>query len=142
VLTLPPLRARRADLGLLIRARLDALGSDAVFRPNAARALLLHDWPGNIRDLVQVIELADLQREGPIIERAHLPAALGARQMPPPTSPDLSPEDAAERAELIAQLAEFGGNVTALCRRLDVHRVTLYRRFRRLGIDPAAHRGG
>ena len=113
VVALPPLRDRRADLGLLIRAR-----------------------------LVQVLELAELQRDGGPIERAHLPPTL---QIPPPEAAPiedaLSPEDQAERADLIAQLAEVDGNVTALCRRLDLHRVTLYRRLRRLGIDPAALRG-
>lgn len=142
VVALPPLRERRTDLGLLIRARLEALDSQASLSTGAALALLQHAWPGNVRELVQVLELAELQRSGGPIERRHLPATLQATPTKAPAADHgLSPEEQAERADLIAQLAELGGNVTALCRRLDLHRVTLYRRFRRLGIDPAAHRG-
>ncbi len=77
-LTLPPLRARRQDIPLLIDHSLRALvvrhgrGPVAV-DPEAQRRLLTYDWPGNIRELQNVLERAMLLAEQDVIGPEHLP---------------------------------------------------------------------
>jgi DNA-binding NtrC family response regulator len=98
---LPPLRARRGDLGLLIRAVLAGVAGGAGVRlaPVALRALLHHDWPFNIRELEKVLTTAVALAPEGIIELAHLPEALRlppgssrpvpAVAAPPPVAPSL-----------------------------------------------------
>src|SRR5712692_7672015 len=79
-LSLPPLRERREDLGLLIAALLRKLAGDAAngvtFAPEAARALLLHRWPLNVRELEKCLSGAIvLAREG-VVELGHLPSSV------------------------------------------------------------------
>jgi transcriptional regulator with AAA-type ATPase domain len=85
--TLPPLRARREDLGGLVRAVLRRLvplpQALPGLRRDAARALLAFDWPGNVRQLVQVLSQALALREGDApIGLEHLPALLGVHKAP------------------------------------------------------------
>jgi DNA-binding NtrC family response regulator len=87
-LTLPPLRARRQDIPLLIDHFLRELterhgrGPVAV-DPEAQRRLLAYDWPGNIRELQNVLERAMLLAEQDVIGPEHLtPTVLGAAGSP------------------------------------------------------------
>jgi DNA-binding NtrC family response regulator len=90
-LTLPPLRARRQDLPLLI----DHFLRDLVARhgrgpvavdPEAQRRLLAYDWPGNIRELQNVLERAMLLAEQDVIGPEHLPAEVRAPVSAPATA--------------------------------------------------------
>ncbi|MCA9594700.1 MAG: sigma 54-interacting transcriptional regulator [Myxococcales bacterium] len=69
---LPPLRARKVDLGLLIA---DLLPDDAVpeMEVAAARALFAYDWPGNVRELSQCLQVAAKLAGGEPIALEHLP---------------------------------------------------------------------
>jgi transcriptional regulator with GAF, ATPase, and Fis domain len=73
-LRLPPLRERRADFGLLLRARLtEIVGAERVtFTPNALRALFLHGWPLNIRELDSVLKRAVALSADGVIDVRHL----------------------------------------------------------------------
>jgi transcriptional regulator with AAA-type ATPase domain len=87
--TLPPLRERREDLGGLVRTVLRRLVPSPqalpVLRRDAARALLAFDWPGNVRQLVQVLSQALALREGDApIGLEHLPGLLGVHRTPTP----------------------------------------------------------
>ena len=100
-LELPSVRERREDLGLLVRAlvrRKHARSMDEVaFTCEAARALFLHGWPRNVRELEKALEaalvLAGRERIGP----HHLPAAvvreppLPAKAETPPAAPPAGP---------------------------------------------------
>jgi len=80
-LTLPPLREREGDLALLLRqfinrfAKANGKTIDKI-SPLAMRALLDHPYPGNIRELENVIQLAVTMAEGETIQFADLPARL------------------------------------------------------------------
>src|SRR5262245_18829906 len=64
-LTVPPLRARRAQIAVLAaRFARDATGRDDALSPAALNRLLAHDWPGNVRELKNVIERAALLAAG------------------------------------------------------------------------------
>src|SRR5262249_47560251 len=78
---LPPLRERKPDIAPLARALLDRFS--AKFRkgleglhPDVLAALEAYPWPGNIRQLENVIQLAVIVSSGTELLRAHLPAAV------------------------------------------------------------------
>src|SRR5216683_611483 len=148
-LSLPPLRERREDLGLLIAALLRKLAGDAAngvtFAPEAARALLLHRWPLNVRELEKCLSGAIvLAREGRI-ELEHLPSTLRTpeRTLPPATTaPRLSKqeEERSRHDQLVTLLRDKDGNVTAVARAMNKPRTQVQRWLRRLGIDPLSFR--
>ena len=145
-LSLPPLRERREDFGLLIAALLRKLAGEAAdgvtFSPEAARALLLHTWPLNVRELEKCLSGAIvLSREGRI-ELEHLPSSLQSREpqagtTPPPSKQD---KDRSRHENLVALLRQHGGNVTAVARAMGKGRTQVQRWLRRLGIDPLSFR--
>jgi transcriptional regulator with GAF, ATPase, and Fis domain len=150
-LSLPPLRERREDLGLLIATLVRKLAGDAArdvtFAPRAARALLLHRWPLNVRELENCLSRAIvLAREGPI-DLEHLPASLHSaledRLAPAaaPRRPSKQEKERRLRDELIKRLEEHRGNVTAVAGAMSKPRTQVQRWLRRLGIDPASFRG-
>jgi DNA-binding NtrC family response regulator len=155
-IAVPPLRERRADVPLLARAFLrDAEGevarSGLCFSDEALRALSAYDWPGNIRELrnvvlriaatvpASVIEVADLPGE---VQSAAAPARASAAPDEAARAPAPAPSSTAEprRAELLRALEASGWNVARTAASLQISRMTLYRRLRKHGIarcDPA-----
>jgi sigma-54 dependent transcriptional regulator, acetoin dehydrogenase operon transcriptional activator AcoR len=151
-LELPPLRARREDLGILIASLLrklpQARASELTFSSDAARALLRYDWPLNIRELEKWLTMASLLAKSGRIELNHLPQpaplpALGGDARAPagpaldagPSKADaLSAEDAARRVELLALFHEHGGNISAVARAMGKGRTQIQRWIQRYGI--------
>lgn len=132
-LTVPPLRERQ-DLDWLI-ARMLARHQDEsgapVLSPAAMSALKAHAWPGNIRELANVVAVAAALCEGGVIETQDLPEVLA------PAGVAASPEEATLRATL----AGCNGNVSEAARRLGVDRSTVHRQIRRLGMKGYKGRG-
>ena len=138
-LTLPPLRARRAELTALAAA---LLPRGAHLGDPAMRALLRYDWPGNIRELKNTLWRAAILAEGREIEPAHLglvggngpaaaaDAALDAR------GPDEAPPPLAEveRRAVAAALAHTAGNRRQAAALLGIARSTLQEKLRRHGL--------
>jgi transcriptional regulator with GAF, ATPase, and Fis domain len=145
VVELPPLAERREDLAMLIAALLEAgdLGNLAL-TPAAARALFIHDWPDNVRELGMALATAGaLAGRGPI-DLAHLPRPLRAPAPGSAEAPEaepLSDDERAQREQLEALLAEHGGNISAVARAAGKARWQIHRWMRRFGIDPARFRG-
>ncbi len=77
-ITLPPLRDRRVDLGLLIPAllRRQPRAEKVRFTPQAASLLFEHAWPRNIRELARALEVATAMADGQPIAIEHLPEEL------------------------------------------------------------------
>ena len=126
---LPPLRQRRADIPLLVRAFLQECRAvtgkevDAVSQ-DAMRRMIDYDWPGNVRELRNAIEYALIQAEGALLQPDDLPPELHASA---PTDPANWPDDEAERIR--AALEHTGGNRKEAAKLLDISRATLYRRL-------------
>ncbi len=147
----PPLRERREDLGLLVAALLKRLlgegAASVAFGLPAARALLLHPWPLNVRELEKALGVAAALAENGRIELAHLPASIRAPPSPPqgaaavgaPPRP-LSPGDAVRRDEIVELLRAHQGNVTAVARAMGKARVQVQRWLKRFGLDPGGFR--
>ncbi len=146
----PPLHERPDDIPALV-AHFSAMHRARTGRhapkwtPAALSLLAGYRWPGNIRELANIVErLAILHAGGDVDERhvrAVLPVDGGARRaeepLPDPSSLDQSLTDTLdshERILIVRALSAAGGNVTEASRRLKTDRANLYRRMRRLGI--------
>lgn len=130
VIPMPALRERPSDIMPLARyaARQTRL-RDLDFTPAAQRALIDHDWPGNIDELVHVIHAAALITE--TIDTRHLPPELTGH-----TSRKLSRLETFERDEIARILSRPGASVSDAATELGISRATIYRRLSKLGIDP------
>ncbi len=145
---LPPLRARKEDIPLLVDHFLGRFnrrqGRNVAGVDHDALALLMaHDYPGNVRELGNIIERAFvLCGEGPI-RREHLPPELGGRPVAAaPAEATLAAQmRVAEEAAIRAALDRHGGNRLAAARALGLHKSTLFRKIKALGIESAAGRG-
>jgi len=144
-LNVPPLRARREDLGLLLRRIVKELprGLEQVrFELDALRMLLLHPWSLNVRELrrtiLAAVDLAGADDDGPVlVGPQHLPASL---ERPPPTraASRLSQADQELRARLVTLLARHHGNVAAVAREMGRARTGVQRLMARLGVERPA----
>jgi len=145
-ITLPPLRERVEDLPLLVEHIVlkHAEGNKTAtvrVAPDAMRLLLGYGWPGNIRELENVIERGMILCDGTTITAASLPAVINSAQgqsIPDRVGEDLSikkAEDAIERDLIRKALLRTGGNRTQAAKILEIsHRSLLYK-LKEFGID-------
>ncbi len=139
VIHIPPLRERLGDVPLLVerllgRCRMAAAKRIQAVSPEAMERLMRHDYPGNVRELENILEYAAILCPGPTIEVCHLPEGLrGAASGGPPqtgrTMDDIRRE-AARQAVL-----RHGGNRNAACRELGISKDTLRRILGRRDAD-------
>jgi sigma-54 dependent transcriptional regulator, acetoin dehydrogenase operon transcriptional activator AcoR len=128
VLTVPPLRERRDEFAALCANLLAEPGAEpARLTPRAAAALAAADWPGNVRQLLQVLASARIRAAGPTIDLPDLPTH---HQRTPQAGP-LDEVQRAERRVLMAALREAGGDRNTVAKRLGISRATVYRKLRR-----------
>ncbi len=132
---LPPLRERH-DLVWLIERLLRGDGASPApeLVPEARAALLAWRWPGNLRELHNVIEYARAVCSDGVIRVEDLPESFGATAGTPPAEP--APADA---QMLVQYLRAAHWNVTAVAQQMGVSRMTLYRRMKRWGIASPNH---
>jgi PAS domain S-box-containing protein len=133
---LPPLKDRPEDVPLLIDHFVPRLariaGKDVVGVSEEALALLLdHDWPGNVRELKNAFEHAIVLCPGGLIRPEHLPASLRRAGAPPAAT---SFENAEARV-IREALVRHDGNRTAAARELGIHKTTLWRKMKKLGMS-------
>ena len=148
-LTLPPLRERREDIGLLVAHLLRRFGGDEAAKVRlhveVMRRLLAHTWPFNVRELERTMEaLLLLADGGRAIDARHLALALAAPRAldpapstPPPAGKPVRESDEALRARLESLIAEHGGNISAIARGMGRSRVQIHRWLGRLGMTDA-----
>jgi two-component system, NtrC family, response regulator AtoC len=152
---LPPLRERAEDIPLLVRHFIDKFNARLKKRvegvePEAERLLGSHPWPGNIRELENVIERAVLFCDKPRIAAEHLPpevknAEMLSRAIPSSSSNDASATDGLkeqvkaamnrlERELIMKALEQTHGNVTHAARMLKISRKGLQLKMKELGL--------
>ncbi len=140
-LALPPLRHRKEDIPLLVDqfvARFNRLQQKAVqgISAEALSLLMAHGWPGNIRELENAIERAFILCQGGFIEIRHLPEELTARVVKPDGRAGVRAAHRMLDAQaILAALDAHGGHRAAAAKALGIHKTTLFRRVRRLGIS-------
>ncbi|NUM78737.1 sigma-54-dependent Fis family transcriptional regulator [candidate division KSB1 bacterium] len=148
-LTLPPLRERGEDILLLAQHFLQQFRQkhgkiDLHLSEEAEGALLLHAFPGNVRELENLIHRAVVTAEGETLAAFDLP-------MPPAHSITSPPEkwssfhvakqhvvETFERQYLTDCLRLAKGNITQAAKLADLHVTNLYHKLHQYGIDPAA----
>jgi Nif-specific regulatory protein len=133
----PELRERREDVPALVEhfAKLAAAELGVTPRsvsPEAVRFLTAYDWPGNIRELANVIERAVLLCDGPEVLGAHLPPEIaGGEQRNAPLPQGLW---ASERAMIVKALQEHQWNQSKAARALGISRDNLRYRVKKYEI--------
>ncbi len=142
---LPPLRARGADVEVLAKHFLKELGPDngregLTFTADALSALAKHDFPGNVRELANVVERLVIFSDGARIEASDVARELSSRpkiSAAAASSSDSLAEDlaATKRAAVEDALARAGGNRTKAARLIGVSRRTLYNWMDELAIS-------
>lgn len=150
---LPPLRERRQDIPLLIDHFLRTLArryrrGPVAVEPEAQARLLAYSWPGNVRQLQNVLERALVLAEQDVIGPEHLPEeirpALGTDSLPAPEGApppgELLPLSEVERRHVLRVLELTAGNRQAAARILGISRRTLARMLRRW--SPGAPQAG
>jgi DNA-binding NtrC family response regulator len=147
----PALRERKEDIPLLVAHFLRMLASDVghpVSRvsPGVLEALTAHDWPGNARELQNVVHRCMLACRGDEITVGDLPADLQARVLPSlparrngsaavaTSEEEVEPLHVLERRAIEAALRATRGSVTRAARLLGIGRATLYRRIQTLSL--------
>jgi DNA-binding NtrC family response regulator len=140
-IALPPLRARRTDIPLLVDHFLSKHGEPGrprTIAPEALEALVAYGWPGNVRELESVVERTLLLSEGDVIRLGDLPPAVRMRSRPAGTGIPIEIPDEGldleelERTLILRALEKSEGNVTRAARLLGLSRRTLQYRLEKM----------
>ncbi len=161
---LPPLRERTEDIPLLVahfikRFRHTTGKAIESMTESALAALMRHPFPGNVRELENIVERAFIICRGPVIGLEHVPVEVADQltrpgpSLLPTTRPDSVPESAfppapaqlrdpnrdilnlVERDTIAATLRRNNGNRSRSARELGIHRSTLLRKLKRYGLS-------
>ncbi|MFO0912299.1 MAG: sigma-54 dependent transcriptional regulator [Pirellulales bacterium] len=146
-LELPALRQRVGDIPLLAQHFLakvaEEMGKEFEgFSSEAMDALQLHSWPGNIRELRNVIERAVLLGKGPLVRADDLGlqfSATGGARLAPLAQAGAAPLKSAlaapERQIILEMLEQHHWNRNATAEALGINRTTLYKKMKRLKLE-------
>lgn len=156
-LVLPPLRERRSDIPVLAQYFLEQLRHRfptpvKTIHPDTMQCLLAYHYPGNVRELRNIIERALVLATGEVLLPEHLPAEVleAAKLAEPPTSASERPSQAAQKATGNLSLADIErdhilrvlemvqGNKVKAASILGISRTTLYEKLKEYGIEGKA----
>ncbi|HEX7243509.1 MAG TPA: sigma-54 dependent transcriptional regulator [Longimicrobiaceae bacterium] len=146
---LAPLRERREDVPLLVEHFLARNRARSGLRPprvapSALEAFARHPWPGNIRELANIVERLTILHAGSEVGVAEVRALLAGAAAGPGPEPGYRDDDRRsladrldeyERHLLLQALEAADGSMAEAARRLQTDRANLYRRMRRLEIE-------
>jgi transcriptional regulator with PAS, ATPase and Fis domain len=144
-LHLPPLRERKEDIPVLVDYFLKKMPKPVEISSLALQMLMAYAWPGNIRELSNVVESAALIAESGHIEPAQLPAKITRVFSDQTVKSDLRlpasmPLDEKlqeiERSLIIEALTKTGGVQSRATELLGINQRSLWHRIKKLGIDP------
>jgi PAS domain S-box-containing protein len=148
---LPPLRRRKEDIPLLVDqfiTHFNRLQQKTVqgISTEALSVLMAHSWPGNIRELENYIERAFVLCGEGQIDLKHLPEELTGSETSGKDINMQSAHNILDTQAIRAALEECGFNRLAAAKKLGIHKTTLFRKMKKLGIplpdrDGRSHRG-
>jgi DNA-binding NtrC family response regulator len=136
MIRIPPLRDRPDDIPLFCHHFISRYAAEfekpvATVSDEVMQLFMQHPFPGNVRELENVIERAIILAEGNLIEMSHLPRRF-LREMDEHPSP-LRTLAELEKQHILEVLASFGGNKSETARALGISRVSLWRRLKEYG---------
>jgi DNA-binding NtrC family response regulator len=131
---MPPLRARRTDIPLLVRYFLNELrrdGAERAFDDESMRRLEAYHWPGNVRELKHVVQRTLIMSDASSAKLelpAHFDSPFASRAMQPGLEAGRTIRDV-ERELIELTLAHFDGDKKAAAETLGISLNTLYNRL-------------
>jgi transcriptional regulator with PAS, ATPase and Fis domain len=141
-MNMPPLSERRDDIPLLCQHFLNKYS--AIMKKDVKEishsvmgVLMNYDFPGNVRELENIIERGVAMANGPAIELAHLPEDLKELEIKTFRKKEgkLPSLEEQEIAYIKWVLRETGGNKTVAAQALGIDRVSLWRKMKKFGIE-------
>ncbi|WP_419189630.1 sigma 54-interacting transcriptional regulator [Stieleria marina] len=139
---MPPLRERREDIPILANTFLERSAElhrrqVVGFSEGAMECLVQYDWPGNIRQLENLVTRMVLLTRDAFIGISHVPAEIkstraGTHVQP---EPELSHMKNVERQAIVAALEKSDGNAVAAAKLLGLGQATIYRKIKRFQIE-------
>lgn len=149
-LQIPPLRERREDIVPLARHLLAQIAGDLArpqlnLDPGCEAVLKNYDWPGNARELSNVLERVCSSLENDTVYPYDLPFYLGReeRNTSVPGGASLRAVTATSESEAIRYaLAKTGNNKSRAAEILGIHRTLLYKKMKKYGLPPGTNDGG
>ncbi len=136
---LPPLRERMEDIPLLCDhfiSRFNTMQKKSItgISDDAMTVLMSHSYPGNIRELANIIERAFILCKNGLIEKKHLPESLFAAAGKKIVNDDETSLKNLEKTYLLKILEQNSWNCPKTARQLGIHKSTLYRKIKSLHI--------
>jgi len=136
---LPPLRERREDIPVLANYFLESSPKPAKLSSSALQILIGYSWPGNIRELKNVLEQSSILSENGIIEVQHLPDIVKQKSLLMANNNDDIPLDnrlkVLEKEMIIGALKKSGGIQVKAANLLGINQRSLWHRIKKLEID-------
>jgi two-component system, NtrC family, nitrogen regulation response regulator NtrX len=149
--TVPPLRARKDDIPLLVEHFLELFcrregGERKMIVPEAVALLKNYEWPGNVRELKNIIERLVIMTPGGTIAVNHIPGYISAGETPremvvgkagsmPEFSTLREAREEFEKEFIIQKLEENDWNITKTAEAIELERSNLHRKIKSYGID-------
>lgn len=144
-IVLPPLRRRKTDVPVLAKAFIRQYAQENGVRPKeisetAMQALRTYDWPGNIRELKNIIERLMIMSSSQVVDIEDLPAHIRKpdTNLPFHIEDGLTLKEMRERVEreyILLALKRNDWNITQTARELDVDRTNLHKKIRYYGLS-------
>ncbi|MDR3561331.1 MAG: sigma 54-interacting transcriptional regulator [Negativicutes bacterium] len=135
-LELPPLKARKGDIRLYAETFLQEFSARSAknfsLTPEAIEILEEYSWPGNIRELRNIMGRIAVTSQTSVVDGPLLKAVLKLKTLRPSA---LSPKEERRTQEIQKALHDAKGNYTAAAKLLGIHRMTLRRRMQKLQLD-------
>ncbi|MCR4441787.1 MAG: sigma 54-interacting transcriptional regulator [Peptococcaceae bacterium] len=142
---IPSLRERREDIPLLLSHFMSRAGLNMPFSPQALNLLINYDWPGNVRQLRNMVNAMDILKDKKMIEEEDIRELLKLPESYPRFN---KPEDSGqlfkhvevqEKEHILRILRQTNMNVVQAARVLKIHRRTLYNKIKKYGIRLDRH---
>ncbi|HUI92609.1 MAG TPA: sigma-54 dependent transcriptional regulator [Chitinivibrionales bacterium] len=143
-ITVPPLRKHGEDIPMLVESMMRSQGFSGTFDESAMEVLENYDWPGNIRELRNVVERTCILCQGGAITAADVsflktrarPEGRAADAAPAPADAVMAPLSEVERRHIIAVLKFVKGHKGKAAEILEINPKTLYRKIKEYNIVP------
>jgi len=145
-INVPPLRDRKSDIPILAKFFLRKITRHGVSKPKrlapgALELMMEHDWPGNVRQLENVLTRAAVLTPSAVLTREHTEACLHDSPRPPTNDNRIRSLEAIEREQILRALDSNAWHFGKACAQLQISRPTLRARIKKYGFSKNSSAG-